>query len=275
MAADAVACAGVRPGCCRQAVGGRGLRVCRCGARGSGQARGRRKSRASSTSCGPRRQAEVAAVFKRSSRNTGRCPMRSKSLDLADGGRLGSVAAGIRTAAGYTASGPADEVVRGACAGRLPSHGLSRKAFMSGRARHGTRRIAGAGATRASGVLAAEPHLPAVRPRDRRTARCAELWRGLAIGGLVLGAGQLAADLSCPTAPRRARRGSSAPATGRRRSARACRPPGWRWGWGCVIVAVVQAAGGPAAGPDRRKRPISPARRCRGCGSPSWTPRRS
>ena len=67
---------------------------------------------------------------------------------------------------------------------------------------------------------------------------------GLAIGGLILGmVGSQLTFLSYGTTARSARHFGAGDR--RRRSARACRPPGWRSGLGVLIVAVVQAVAVP------------------------------
>ena len=73
--------------------------------------RGPRKSRASSTSCAPPQQAEVAAVFKEIEPGQWSVSMRAKSMDLA---AIASAfgGGGHRLAAGYSASGSADDVVQ-------------------------------------------------------------------------------------------------------------------------------------------------------------------
>ena len=110
VAADAVARAGVGAAAARRRRRSR-AGVCRCGTPGMGEARGRRKSRASSTSCGPPKQAEVAAVFKEIEPGHWSVSMRSKSYDLATVAS-GFGGGGHRLAAGYSATGSADDVVQ-------------------------------------------------------------------------------------------------------------------------------------------------------------------
>ena len=103
------------------AAGGRGLVYAVVHTR-NGPTRGPRKWRASSTSSAPPQQAEVAAVFKEIEPRNWSVSMRSKSFDLA------SVAStfgggGHRLAAGYSAVGAADDVVR-RCIWRLRSAAL-------------------------------------------------------------------------------------------------------------------------------------------------------
>ena len=68
---------------------------------------------------------------------------------------------------------------------------------------------------------------------------------GLAVAAVRVRAGHRASSTSCPTAPRPARPGCTARAAVRRRSARGCRPPGWRSRSGCSSSGVGQLVAGP------------------------------
>ena len=112
LAADAVAGAGARRGCCptRSAAAVWCMPLCRTR---SGPTPGPRRSRASSTSCAPPRRPRSPRCSRRSSRSTGRC--RCGPRPIRPGRRRhGFGGGGHRLAAGYSATGPADDVVEGA-----------------------------------------------------------------------------------------------------------------------------------------------------------------
>ena len=264
VAADAVAGAGLGAAAARRRRRPR-TGVCRCRHTRNGSTRGPRKSRASSTSCAPRSRPRWRRCSRRSNPSTGRCRCGPSRVDLAavasafggGGHRARRRLLGVR-------------VGRRRRAALLRSPWLTAVTWRSVRVR--PRPVAGASPGWLFPRWACWPPSPSTCCSTSRSSadsvRCS--LAGLAIGGLILGAVELAADVPVLRhhgalgallrrgrpggGGRRGRAGHLAGARPGRADRRwRCRPPRSRW-CRCSAAGGDIADGGPAVGADRDPR---------------------
>ena len=226
----------------------------------SGSTPGPKRSRASSTSCAPPQQAEVAAVFKEIEPRALVGVDARQVASTSRSSRVPSAAAGIGSPPDTRRPDPADVVGRrllAACALAEPADRLTSRPATG-------RRIARAGAARARSAGRRTP-LPAVRPRRRRPPRRGAAGRsGHRRPGPRRWCRSQLTFLSYGTTARAARffgAGDRASAVGEGVQA--------TWlavGLGALIVVAVEAAAVPLLRVIADGGEIAD-RRCRGCGS--------